>query len=147
LLSGRGEADILLGGLGNDSLFGAAGRDILIGGGGVDELRGGAGEDILIGGVTDHDINSTSLLAIQSEWLRPISYEARIAHLTGASGGGLNGTVFLRSTNQTTDTVHDDGVVDRLFGEADRDWFFSRLAIEMPDRLVGPSFLGGEAAN
>lgn len=42
--------DILLGGDGNDSLFGESGNDILDGGDGIDFLFGGAGDDVLIGG-------------------------------------------------------------------------------------------------
>lgn len=42
--------DILLGGDGNDSLFGEGGNDILDGGADDDTLFGGSGDDILIGG-------------------------------------------------------------------------------------------------
>jgi Ca2+-binding RTX toxin-like protein len=147
VLRGRGGDDILVGGSGNDSLVGGVGRDLLIGGLGSDTLSGGSGEDILIGGTTNHDLNETALLAIQSEWRRAISYQDRIAHLTGAVAGGNNGTTLLRFTAQSTDTVHDDGVADRLFGEDNQDWFFSVSASEMPDRIIGPSTSGGERAN
>jgi Ca2+-binding RTX toxin-like protein len=147
-LRGRGSDDILVGGSGNDSLFGGAGRDLLIGGLGADTLRGGTGEDILIGGTTNHDLNESSLLAIRSEWTRLISYQDRIAHLTGAATDGSNGTTLLRFANQSTDTVHDDGVVDRLFGEDNQDWFFSvDILNELQDRQLGPSTEGGERNN
>lgn len=137
-LRGRFGDDILVGGSGNDSLFGNGGRDILIGGAGADELHGGADEDILIGGTTNHDLNESSLLAIQSEWRRAISYQDRIAHLTGAVAGGFNGLSLLRLAQQSTDTVHDDGVVDRMFGEDGQDWLFSvDILNELQDRQDG----------
>jgi len=146
-LYGNAGADILVGGSDNDRLYGGGGRDLLIGGLGADTLQGGTGEDILIGGTTDHDTSEVALQDIQSEWRREISYQDRIAHLTGAVSGGNNGTTLLRFTSQATDTVHDDGVADRLFGEGDQDWFFSLAASEMPDRQLGASSSGGERAN
>ncbi|MHC8356452.1 retention module-containing protein [Pseudomonas sp. LB3P81] len=49
LYGGSGN-DILLGGTGNDLLNGEAGNDFLIGGTGTDTLDGGAGNDTLLGG-------------------------------------------------------------------------------------------------
>ncbi len=48
-IHGRNSAnDILIGGAGNDSLYGEKGDDILSGGAGNDELNGGAGNDVLL---------------------------------------------------------------------------------------------------
>ncbi|HEY8189377.1 MAG TPA: calcium-binding protein, partial [Micavibrio sp.] len=51
VIHGRNSAnDILIGGAGNDSLYGEKGDDILSGGLGNDELNGGAGNDVLLVG-------------------------------------------------------------------------------------------------
>jgi Ca2+-binding RTX toxin-like protein len=47
VLGGTGQRDILVGGLGDDALWGGDGNDLLIGGSGVNTLRGGAGDDII----------------------------------------------------------------------------------------------------
>lgn len=47
VLGGTAQRDILVGGLGDDALWGGAGNDLLIGGSGVNTLRGGAGDDII----------------------------------------------------------------------------------------------------
>lgn len=49
-LTGDGNANILMGGKGDDTLAGAGGNDTLEGGDGDDLLTGGAGDDILFGG-------------------------------------------------------------------------------------------------
>jgi Ca2+-binding RTX toxin-like protein len=47
----RDGADVLIGGTGNDKLYGQLGDDLLVGGLGNDELYGGLGNDILAGGL------------------------------------------------------------------------------------------------
>ncbi|HEV3344818.1 MAG TPA: PKD domain-containing protein, partial [Pirellulales bacterium] len=121
VLDARGSTanDILVGGPGNDTLWGGRGRNLLIGGLGSDTLHAGSADDILIGGTTQYDNNLAALNAIMSEWGRTdLSYQARINDLSGPSGG-LNGSYFLNST-----TVHDDGAVDYLYGGSGQDWFF-----------------------
>ncbi len=49
-LQGDGQANLLIGGLGNDRLEGRAGNDTLQGGDGLDTLYGGDGDDLLEGG-------------------------------------------------------------------------------------------------
>ena len=59
LYVGYGELDnddILEGGGGNDRLFGGGGNDVLYGGDGDNELRGGDGDDELIGGDGDDEL-------------------------------------------------------------------------------------------
>ncbi|MBI4183928.1 MAG: FG-GAP repeat protein [Proteobacteria bacterium] len=52
LKGGRGD-DLLVGGDGNDRLFGRRGDDVLLGGAGRDRLWGGPGNDTLVGGAGD----------------------------------------------------------------------------------------------
>ena len=47
VLGGTAQNDKLVGGLGDDTLWGGDGNDLLIGGSGVNTLRGGAGDDII----------------------------------------------------------------------------------------------------
>src|SRR5262249_21472039 len=100
LRAGRG-VSVLVGGTGDDELFSGGGRDLLIGDEGSDILRVGAGDDVLIGGSTSFDINEAALHAIVSEWARTdVSYEERVRHLTGATGGANQG-YFLTSCTVT----------------------------------------------
>lgn len=121
-LYGEGGADVLLGGDGNDSLWGGAGRDVLIGGVGGDTLNGEGGDDILISGVTNHDANQAALLAISAEWNSNLAYPTRVANLQG--GGGFN---LAKGVD-----VFDDGSVDTLFGNGDRDWFLFAVGQDKP---------------
>ena len=47
VLGGTEQRDMLVGGLGDDSLWGDGGNDLLIGGAGVNTIRGGDGDDII----------------------------------------------------------------------------------------------------
>jgi hypothetical protein len=118
--SGSTANNVLVGGAGNDTLLGGSGRDLLIGGTGADTLRAGRGGAILIGGTTDYDANLAALLAVMKEWGRTdADYNTRVKHLNGSLGGGLNGSYRLTRT-----TVHDDNVIDYLYGGAGLEWFF-----------------------
>ncbi len=140
--SGSGN-DIQVGGDGNDKLTGGSGGSLLIGGTGSDMLTGGSEDDILIAGNTDFDpITGTqdfdadimALMNILAEWTSVGgSYEVRIDHLRGTTGGGLNGTSFL-----TAATVHDDSPShDALKGLSGRDWFFARTVPTKRDNVSG----------
>jgi hypothetical protein len=133
-LTGGADSSILVGGAGNDLLTAGIGRALLIGGKGSDTLIGGPDEDLLIGGTTNYDTNATSLLSIMSEWQRTDeTYQQRIDHLRGTSGGGLNGTILLNSS-----TVHDDSVSDTLTGGAGLDWFWASLVQDvLTDKQTG----------
>ena len=50
VLGGTDQRDILIGGLGDDALWGDAGDDLLVGGAGVNTFRGGDGDDIIMDG-------------------------------------------------------------------------------------------------
>jgi Ca2+-binding RTX toxin-like protein len=118
-LIGGGGNDVLEGGAGNDQLDGFDGRDLLIGGPGMDLLRGQNHDDILVAGFTDHDRSLAALDAILAEWRSARSYSERVANLRGLGNSPRNnGQVFLSAAS-----VHDDGALDTLFGDAGADWF------------------------
>jgi Ca2+-binding RTX toxin-like protein len=128
--------NLLVGGTGNDTLQGGAGRDVLIGGSGADSLDGGGGEDILIAGNCTFYNESTKVLnraaidALLAEWTRlDADFATRVANLR--NGGGLNGSTVLNSG-----TVLDDGTaIDSVLGSSDLDWFWANLSRDLlPDR-------------
>jgi ELWxxDGT repeat protein len=128
---------VLVGGPGNDTLYGGSGRNLLIGGAGSDTLYAGSAGDILIGGTTSYDTNNssdqTALAYIMAEWNSTASYSTRIKQLTGKAGsGGLNGKYFLNSA-----TVSDDNTSDVLEGGAGLDWYFAHRKGKTPDKVVG----------
>jgi hypothetical protein len=77
-------------------------------------------------------LNAAALESIRSEWIRSISYNNRINHLTGATPGGLNGTNFL-----TAATVTNDGTPDSVTGGTGRDWFLAFGDDHLIDPAVG----------
>jgi Ca2+-binding RTX toxin-like protein len=124
VLSGGGGNNVLLGGDGSDVLTAGHGRDMLIGGAGNDVLVSGSGDDLLIGGITDFAPKDQALAAVVKEWARAdADYQARVGHLTGSLGGGLNGASLLNAT-----TVHDDGAADVLVGGSGLDLYFAGLS-------------------
>jgi Bacterial Ig-like domain (group 3)/RTX calcium-binding nonapeptide repeat (4 copies) len=115
LVGGKGN-DLLVGGDGNDTLSDAAGLNVLIGGTGVDKLTGGTNDDLLIGGNTNFDTDLTGLTNIMTEWTSTvIPYAQKITDLTA----GVNGTKL------TSSTVHDDDVMDTVYGKKGADWFLA----------------------
>lgn len=73
--------------VGDDVLFGGAGRNILIGGLGSDALHGNAGEDILIGGTTDFDCSLTALTALRDDWFIYVGTGPNADRLHDVDGG------------------------------------------------------------
>jgi len=123
----------LVGGAGFDRLIGGQGRDILIGGSGASQLQAGSGGAILIGGTTSYDGNAAALSAFLAEWGRTdIDYLTRIAHLTGTSPGGLNGSCFLNSN-----TIQADGMINVLYGGPGLDWYFASMVDWLLNRTAG----------
>ena len=117
-------------------MFGADGNDVIIGGIGRDLLFGGLGDNLLIGAdlvyslvspfdsSPQHGKNRKAYDAILREWARTdlngsaaAKYAVRIAHLTGARRGGLNGSYHVNSS-----TVFDDRTEDLLFPSLGLDW-------------------------
>ena len=60
-VDGNGQANLITGAAGNDSLNGGTNNDTLIGGVGNDRLQGGTGNDLLIGGKGDDSYEDTDL--------------------------------------------------------------------------------------
>jgi VCBS repeat-containing protein len=127
VIAGGDGDDVIMGWSGNDTLTGNNGRDFIIAGSGGDVVHGNSGEDILIAGTMTYASEVTSIInraaidAIMSEWRRSdLPFATRMSHLSGATGGGLNGASLLNDT-----TVDDDLDTDALFGDADPDWFLS----------------------
>jgi hypothetical protein len=120
---------VLVGGSGNDTLYGGSGRNLLIGGTGSDTLYAGSGGDILIGGYTAYDSDLTALAFIMAEWDSADSYPTGVNKLM--NGGGLNGSYVLNGT-----TVFDDNAVDGLYGGAGLDWFFAHQG-RNNDQVIG----------
>lgn len=133
-VDGGGGDDILVGGDGDDTLRGQAGRDLLIGGDGADRFFGGGGDDLIVGGPTIHDADPTALRAIRAEWTSARDYFTRVQNIRGVGAGPrLNGSYFLNGA-----TTSDDGDLDVMQGEADRDWFHVRGA-DQHNRAAGES--------
>ena len=81
-------SDILVGGEGNDTLKGTGGRKLLIGGAGGDLLHGGTGGDLLLSGSSIFETDPAILQVLLAEWSSLNSYQSRVDHLLGNSGGG-----------------------------------------------------------
>ncbi len=132
VLAGRGNNEIhaetlgqyvqavLDGGVGNDQLFGGAGRDLLIGGVGGDRLDGGAGDDLLISGTTAYSGNLAALDAILARWGASDTYSARIGAIRAGVAIPGGGIAKLDAT-----TVMNDADADILTGGAGTDWFWA----------------------
>ena len=67
LYGGRGR-NVLVGGAGDDVLHGGGSRDILIGGAGKDKLKGDREEDLLIGGTAARENELPALDAAFADW-------------------------------------------------------------------------------
>jgi Ca2+-binding RTX toxin-like protein len=112
---------VLVGGGGNDTLYGGSGRNILIAGSVASTLYGGTSDDLLIAGTTSFNNNLAALMALRAEWSRTdASYQTRIADLSGTQSGGLNGGYLL-----TSQTVTSNGGGNSLYGGTGQAWFFA----------------------
>ena len=137
---GSSANNVLVGGDGNDSIWGGTGRDILIGGQGTDTLRSGAGDDLLIGNGTIYDAHLAALTALLAEWGRTdANYGTRTNHLLGEPDG-LNDGYFLGH-----DTLLADSAIEQLYGEAGLDLLltgFTTPADTANDVVVGEIKVG-----
>jgi CSLREA domain-containing protein len=137
-LNGNAGADVLAGAEGDDSIAGEAGLDVIVGGAGADILSGGDGEDILIGGSLTPDTGLTTithLAALHDEWLSANTYGVRHKNLRNHNpkDDRLNLT-YLTGIDGDQPNVFDDGAIDQLQGNADRDLFFAKLGEDLLDR-------------
>jgi Ca2+-binding RTX toxin-like protein len=119
-IAGGAGNDILLGGEGNDVLSEVSGRNILIGGNGGDVLQGGSDEDLMLAGTSIYESDLAGLDAIFAEWISANTYQTRIDHLLGTTGGGLNGSNVLSPA-----TVANDPETDYVTGNGGQDWFLT----------------------
>jgi len=118
-VNGRGGNDILIGGAGADHLYGGygpgetdtdTGKDILIGGLGADTLSGGRGDDLLIGGTYMYANDNAKLMSLRNTWSRiDLDYNTRVS---------------LLRRQLSASTVLDDGLIDKIWGGSDLDWFW-----------------------
>jgi Ca2+-binding RTX toxin-like protein len=108
---------LILGGLGDDRLYGSGGRNLIVGGGGKDDLFGRAKDDVLVGNRTT--LTTAQLRSALATWNGTGTYAARV----GSIRRTLAGTQF------------DDGKVDRLTGAVGQDWFTKLGADQLVDRV------------
>ena len=131
---GAGGDDVLLGGIGTDSLFGGSGNDVLIGGDGSDILSGDAGRDLLIGS-DDEDLLSAapvktfSLAGPQSTTDITTStalqgIDAIMAIWTGDGTFTARKNALLASLALQSNAVFDDDATDIILGGAGSDLVF-----------------------
>ena len=132
-INGNDGDDAAVGGAGNDTILGWRGNDLLIGGLGSDSLFGYFGDNILVGGTTAHDADLDALDALIAEWNSGAPSGTRVNNIR--NGGGLNGTVTLRTGVGAT--VFDDNAKDFLNLGSTGDWFF--LKNVNPNRDVTPA--------
>ncbi len=124
---------VLVGGGGNDTLYGGSGRNILIAGAGASTLYGGTADDLLIAGTTSFDTNVATLATLRAEWSRTdADYATRVAHLTGTVAGGIN-TGYLIAGQ----TVTGNGGGNDLYGNVGLDWFFAAASDRIHDLESG----------
>ena len=121
ILSGGVGNDSLDGGLGNDSLSGGAGTDTLIGGGGDDTLDGGAGADSLVGGA------GTDTVTYASSGTAPVTVDLTNS---GNGAGDAQGDVI-------------DSTVEIIIGGAGNDTFIGRITAETIQGGAGDDTIKG----
>ena len=134
-------ADILDGGIGNDTLYGEAGDDTLTGGVGADMLYGGAGDDIVNADSDDITFNGgegTDTLNLTYEYFfsgdfTDLGFE--IAAVTKADGtliqtfgilsNGIERTTFIDSANSQFNSDLDFSlkIIDQDEADANNEWF------------------------
>ena len=134
LIGGDGN-DILLGGAGNDTLKGVSGRNILIGGTGGDLLIGGTGDDLMMAGPYLYEGDVGVLNALLREWTQATTYQTRVDHLSGQTGG-LNYGFYVKPS-----IALDDISADYLTGGTGTDWFLaSSVQDSLMDKIVDEVF-------
>lgn len=121
---------ILIGGAGDDVLFGTNDRDMLIGGDGRDVLMGNGAEDILIAGRSIVDGDSKVLFSLMASWNSTDAYVDRVANIRLEMKSAI-------PTNRDMSFVFHDGSADELYGGDGRDWFFAGNDIKPIDWTMG----------
>ncbi|HEY8118203.1 MAG TPA: Ig-like domain-containing protein [Methylophilaceae bacterium] len=112
--TGNSAANVITGGIGNDSLNGGLGADTLIGGAGNDTLNGGTGIDSLMGGagndvyIVDNAldvVNEESNADTADEIRASINIDLSLAKYAGIENLTLTGTTVLNGTGNNSDNV------------------------------------------
>ena len=133
---GTGNANDLAGGLGNDILLADAGADTLRGGGGDDTLSGGGDADVLVGGGgADIAFYAGEVTAVDFDLKTMTStIGAVVDQLNGIEGaiGGLAGDRL--SGDKGDNEFHGGGGADKLIGRRGAD---TLTGGEGADRLIG----------
>jgi hypothetical protein len=116
LKGGKG-ANFLDGEDGNDNLSGGSGNDIVIGSLGTDVVHGNQGDDVVIGGIWTQSGDLNAVNAVMAAWNTSGTVDQRRTLLK--AGVGVDAIYKLNSS-----TVFDDLVVDQVFGDQQKDWFW-----------------------
>lgn len=139
--------DVLLGGSGNDKLFGNAGADALIGGKGNDKLYADA-DDTYIDGGAGYD----TLFARGSKGVELDLAQASIENAIGNNGNdifdasGTSGSVMLKGRSGH-DTLTGGSGADKLFGEGGADTLLGGGGNDRLDGGWGADVLDGGAGD
>jgi Ca2+-binding RTX toxin-like protein len=139
-LEGGGGNDVLLGSTGNDVLMGTTGDDILNGGEGSDVLVGGLGVDLLVAGTeVDILIGGASIYTLDDFK----AVRTKLLSTLGMSIDAAAGVLTTGTTPLDSSTITDDGVADKLYGNATSevapgaaDLFFSSVGDNLPDFVL-----------
>jgi Ca2+-binding RTX toxin-like protein len=117
VIYGSSGPDSIFGGAGNDTLFGNSGADNLYGDGGRDSLEGGDGNDTLNGGIGNDTLRGDS----GNDQLVGSSGADKLYGFTGNDQlDGGNGNDYLHA-GSGNDSLYGGSGIDTLLGEAGRD--------------------------
>ncbi|WP_222872764.1 calcium-binding protein [Hankyongella ginsenosidimutans] len=142
-------ANTLLGGSGNDSLFGSGGDDVLIGDIGNDNLNGDDGDDILIGGAGADALNGGSGVDTVSYQNAASGVRADLTKpgsLGDASGDTYVGIENIFGSN-FDDTLQGNSNTNELFGGAGIDILVGRGGQDTLIGGAGNDFIYGNTSN
>ena len=149
-VTGTFTADLLFGGLGNDTLDGANGNDTLYGGqggdtllgsGGNDSLYGGLGADALDGGTGfDFAVYLAAATAVTADLAAPVGNAGEAAGDTYTAIEGLIGSNF-------SDTLIGDAADNWIYGSYGNDLIIGRDGADVLLGDVGDDVLYGDAGN
>ncbi|MHA4866224.1 calcium-binding protein [Duganella sp. PWIR1] len=112
--TGNADANVLVGGVGNDKLDGMGGTDLLVGGNGNDTLLGGAGSDELQGGYGNDSIDGGAITdKIGNTDANYVNYGESLFGVdvnlgTGIAQDGMEGTDKLVNINFVIGSTHND---------------------------------------
>lgn len=112
-LTGAAGDGLIFGGSGSDAITGAAGNDVLVGQDGADRIVGSAGDDMLMSGNMAYDLTDQAV--------RQISFDWAVNKTADQEEGILDETLVA------------DGAADKLTGSSGSDWFIIGSADRITD--------------